>query len=682
MPRKAIQIYAGKAFHLLQFRRCLFAVMDAIFRAIAFGGQDVVMTQELCQEMLLLESLLLCAQFNLKAAIDPVVTASDACETGGGTCFSARLSRLGKEEAVKLLEEGESIPVPPTETETSPQETILVIDLFAGLGGLSMALEKVGIKASHTLFVESDPDCRRLLRRKFPGADFHTDICALQFEQLMKSAKKIPKITGVIVGGGSPCQGLSKLKKQRRHLDDPRSKLFYEAVRIFRLVEKWTTDIGAWLIELLENVVADAEDVATMSEALGMEPYLVEAGDFSRVRRPRLYWISPPPKKMSGVQTKEEQLYTKVKYEAPVEPLEVVFKDGATWPGLELYPDLKLPTFTRCIPRRKPPPDPAGLGFVSEAEKQRWVDDGFRYPPYTYDTRYMILDKEGSLRPCKASEREVLMGYPRGFTTAMLKKTPATKEEAKAAEDTRCAALGNSFHVRAVAFLLDQVASSMGIKRYKGPDQISQEMIRDQQREEERQMAILEEEEEFAKSPEEETQSVAGALWLEGMADRPVKFQSPEEELEESKRLSTQLVMAFIRRQEFRGSDVRLDIGTLYKPDAFPREGINPKKWLWHVGLSYAFRHPAHINELELIALVRTFGWRLRSAQFGNCRALHLTDSQVALAVAVKGRSSSRRLNSHLQKFAALQVAGGVYPLLAWVESEANPADEPSRRHG
>ena len=76
-----------------------------------------------------------------------------------------------------------------------------------------------------------------------------------------------------------------------------------------------------------------------------------------------------------------------------------------------------------------------------------------------------------------------------------------------------------------------------------------------------------------------------------------------------------------------------------------------------------------------------TFEWRLRNQAFGSCRALHLTDSQVALAVATKGRSSSKSLNRLLRKFAALQIAGGVWPLLAYVDSAKNPADGPSREY-
>eukprot|EP00435_Cladocopium_sp_Y103_P024382 s733_g6.t1 len=168
------------------------------------------------------------------------------------------------------------------------------------------------------------------------------------------------------------------------------------------------------------------------------------------------------------------------------------------------------------------------------------------------------------------------------------------------------------------------------------------------------------------------------------MGERPVSLQADwelsshhfptEEELyQHAKGLSVQLVSAFIRRQELRGSDVRLDVGSLYRPDSFPRGSIDASRWQWHVGLAWPFRHPEHINILELRALISSLEWRLRSTSFTQCRALHVTDSVVALSVGVKGRSSSRSLNRLLKRYAALQVAGGIYPILGWVESEDNP---------
>ena len=104
--------------------------------------------------------------------------------------------------------------------------------------------------------------------------------------------------------------------------------------------------------------------------------------------------------------------------------------------------------------------------------KQRWVEDKFRYPPYTYAEVYMVK-QDGILRPLKALEREVLMGFPRGYTAALSKKTPQGEDEVQAAEDMRCAALGNSFHTNTVASLIDLALFKMGLKPLIGAKQIS-----------------------------------------------------------------------------------------------------------------------------------------------------------------------------------------------------------------
>ena len=77
--------------------------------------------------------------------------------------------------------------------------------------------------------------------------------------------RKIPDANGVICGGGSPCQGLSRLSADRTHLEDPRSALFFEAVRVMDLVKEVADAEGMWNIRFLENVVPDEEDIRTMS---------------------------------------------------------------------------------------------------------------------------------------------------------------------------------------------------------------------------------------------------------------------------------------------------------------------------------------------------------------------------------------------------------------------------------
>ena len=55
-------------------------------------------------------------------------------------------------------------------------------------------------------------------------------------------------------------------------------------------------------------------------------------------------------------------------------------------------------------------------------------------------------------------------------------------------------------------------------------------------------------------------------------------------------------------------------------------------------------------------------------------------DSQVAIAVLAKGRSSSWKLNQVLRRVGALTVAAGFAPAYGYCMSEWNPSDVPSRR--
>ena len=59
-----------------------------------------------------------------------------------------------------------------------------------------------------------------------------------------------------------------------------------------------------------------------------------------------------------------------------------------------------------------------------------------------YAEKFLVKGNDDVLR-LAAAEREVLMGYPRGYTSALLKKMPEGQEEIRYAEDLRCAAIGN-----------------------------------------------------------------------------------------------------------------------------------------------------------------------------------------------------------------------------------------------
>ena len=63
-----------------------------------------------------------------------------------------------------------------------------------------------------------------------------------------------------------------------------------------------------------------------------------------------------------------------------------------------------------------------------------------------------------------------------------------------------------------------------------------------------------------------------------------------------------------------------------------------------------------------------------------DARFLHLLDSQVAIGVVSKGRSASLPLARVADKIAALTLAGRLRPLVAYVATDDNPADAPSRK--
>ncbi len=92
---------------------------------------------------------------------------------------------------------------------------------------------------------------------------------------------------------------------------------------------------------------------------------------------------------------------------------------------------------------------------------------------------------------------------------------------------------------------------------------------------------------------------------------------------------------------------------------------------LWIVETCGSAVRPKLVNDPTSLSLTR----RCDSA----VRFLHVTDSQVVLAVMAKGRSSSKQLNWLLRRVAALNLVADVTPSYVFVSSADNPADAPSR---
>lgn len=104
----------------------------------------------------------------------------------------------------------------------------LVVDLFAGAGGLSLGFEQAGYDVIAS--VELDPIHSLVHEFNFPyGTIFCSDVTAITGDEIREqSALGSREIHAVV--GGAPCQGFSMIGK--RQLDDPRNRLLGEFARL------------------------------------------------------------------------------------------------------------------------------------------------------------------------------------------------------------------------------------------------------------------------------------------------------------------------------------------------------------------------------------------------------------------------------------------------------------------
>ena len=156
-------------------------------------------------------------------------------------------------------------------------EKINVLSLFDGISCGHIALDKAGIPINKYYASEIDKYAIKVTNKNYPETINLGDVTTVSGELFTE------KIDLLI--GGSPCQGFSQAGKMK-NFDDPRSKLFWEYVRILQKVKP--------KYFLLENVVMKQEWQDIISEALGVKPIMIDSSLTSAATRKRLYWTNIP----------------------------------------------------------------------------------------------------------------------------------------------------------------------------------------------------------------------------------------------------------------------------------------------------------------------------------------------------------------------------------------------------
>lgn len=158
-----------------------------------------------------------------------------------------------------------------------------VLSLFDGMSCGRIALERCGFTVKNYWASEIDKYAMTVAKANWPDMVHIGDVRNVIWPEMF-DGEPIDLLIG-----GSPCQGFSWAGK-RLNFDDPRSKLFFEFVRVLREAKpKWF---------LLENVNMKQEFQDIISEQLGVKPIRINSNIVSAQNRDRLYWTNIPMSSM------------------------------------------------------------------------------------------------------------------------------------------------------------------------------------------------------------------------------------------------------------------------------------------------------------------------------------------------------------------------------------------------
>ena len=150
-----------------------------------------------------------------------------------------------------------------------------VLDLFSGIGGFALGLEKAGFKT--VAFCEIEPYAQKVLKKNWPGVPIYDDVRRITADRLLSDGIRVDVITG-----GFPCQDISTAGRQAG-IDGERSGLWSECARLlgdirprYAIFENVTNllngDGGDWFKRVLWDISTvgyDAEWHCIPASAIG-----------------------------------------------------------------------------------------------------------------------------------------------------------------------------------------------------------------------------------------------------------------------------------------------------------------------------------------------------------------------------------------------------------------------------
>ena len=155
-----------------------------------------------------------------------------------------------------------------------------VLSLFDGMSCGMMGLEVAGVKVDNYYASEIKEHAIVVSRHNYPYINHIGDVTKIKIDK----GRKIDLLIG-----GSPCQDLTSMGKNRNGLDGSKSSLFFHYARILKELKRYNPNIKF----LLENVKSmKIKDRDLITNILGVEPIFICSSLMSAQERRRLYWTN------------------------------------------------------------------------------------------------------------------------------------------------------------------------------------------------------------------------------------------------------------------------------------------------------------------------------------------------------------------------------------------------------
>ena len=637
LSKKSVQVLAGRWIHVMQYRRPCMCILNQIWEFISKSSSGLRKTDEVRMELFMCICLIPFMRTYLGAKVCPVLTASDASMKGGAVGIAKELTEVGNDYVQSMI----------AHQRSDQKVPILVISLFNGIGGALRIYDILGLKPEGMVSFDTHGPANRIVSRRWPHCEIHWDVKDFDENFAKQLLSRYINITEIHLWWGFPCTDLSSAKADRQGLAGQASGLFFEGLRIKKILLKLCGNRIKFK-ETVENVASmDKDQCEVITSELGVVPYFMDCVDQVPMHRPRLCWCTERfDNILEGIELTPEKRWIRVSAPVNYPPMEDWIEPGMEWPGGGA--GYCLPTCMKAIVRNRPPLQPAGIRRCTEAALQRYQSDSFRYPPYQYSDEFIFYSSRGTWRLVSAQEKELLMGYGWDHTSLCMSAS-AIKSSNQRYWDERHSLLGDSFSI--FSFVIAGAAMCRQFIPFSSYQQLASRMG----------MAPG-----FRAAPQLSA-SIQRKLQF-GFQDGMHKFD-----------IST-LNKLLLSRVNHTGSDVKITTGEVLNPRAFPRQSFEADLCDWHISFKVKWERAQHINILELRSILLAVKYHISHLKGVSSRLFHITDSYICMSIISKGRSGSKALRNILRQLNATLLSHGLSLVLGHVESTQNPTDGASRQ--